>query len=162
MKTLIQSIQEKLVFNKHTKAKTFNSIQDLSDKYDFDIISSELQITSERKQFYYKVYKVSNDLFKNNICDKIVELNDKELMQYENDLCYHFKDILDNKYIIELTNYTNDDQVCGVIRIVDENDKMMASALYDCIKSTVRFKILEDEEEAEKILVNIIDYIVNN
>ena len=156
-------ILEKLKLSKNLKiGNNVNSIQELSDKYKFDLLSSGFNTTSAGKQFNYKEYKVSNNLLKTSISDKIVEINDQELKQYANDLNYHFKDILDNKYTIELTNYANDDQVWGLIAIEDTNNKIMAQVLYNCIKSTIAFKMLKDEKEAEKILVKVIDYIVNN
>ena len=163
MKSLLSIISEKLVITKDTKEKDYNnSIEELSIKYDFELLSIEFdKSSSQGKQFNYKEYKVSNDLFKTNISDKIVELNDQELKQYANDLNYHFKDILDNKYTIELINYMNYDQVWGLIAIVDTNKRIMAQVLYNCVKSTIAFKILEGEKEAEKILSNVIDYIVS-
>lgn len=163
MKSLLNSIQEKLIITKDTKEKeNNNSIQELSNKYKFDLISLRSNTTSEGKQFNYKEYKVSNNLFKTSISDKIVEVNDQELKQFANNLNYHFKDILDNKFTIELTNYTNYDYVWGIIRINNKDNKNITQALYDCIKSTIGFKIVKDENEAEKILANVIDYIVNN
>ena len=158
----LQEVNEKLVINKYSKAKTFNSIKDLSDEYNFDLLYFGLKTPTVGKPFNYKEYKVSNDLFKNNICDKIVELTEQEIKKFANDLNYHFKDILNNDYTIELTNYTNYDSVWAVIRIYNKDYDNIAQALYDCIKSTIGFKILKDEREAEKILVNVIDYIINN
>lgn len=160
MKTIDNYIQEKLVFNKHTKSKTFNSIQELSDKYDFDLFISYLDKSLTRQQFNYKEYKVSNNLFKTNIGDKIIKLDEKEIIQYENDLNYHFKDILNNNYTIKLSNFISEGYVWAIIRIENKNNKNHAQALYDYIKSTIKFKILKDEKEAEKILSNVIDYIV--
>ena len=63
---------------------------------------------------------------------------------------------------IELTNFCVYDSVWGAIRIDDKNNEQIAYTLYDCIKSTIKFKILDNEKEGEKILSNVIDYIINS
>lgn len=163
MKNLKELIIEKLKINKNIGKDTLcNSINELSDKYDFDLIGSGFDKKSfQGKQFNLKEYEVSNKFFITNIGEKLTVLDHQEIKQYENNLNDHFKDILDNN-TIKLTNFCHYDSVWGAIRIDDKNNEQIAYTLYDCIKSTIQFKILNGEKEGEKILVNVIDYIVNN
>lgn len=164
MKKLKELIVEKLKINKNIgKDILCNSISELSDKYDFDLISSGIDKKSfEGKQFNLKEYKVSDKIFHVNIGNKLTILDHQEIKQYANNLNYHFKDTLDNKYTITLANFNHYDSGWGAIRITDKNNETIAKVLYDYIKSTIQFKILKDEKEVEKILSNVLDYIINS
>ena len=158
-----KQVDEKLVFNKHTKAKINYSIEKLSDKYNFDLIDSEYRTWYGGKKYNNKEFKVSNDLFKTNITNKILELNDEEIKSFADNLNNHFKDILNDKYSIALGNFKGFADNWCIIRL-DIDDDMCAEALYSDTKKTITFKILKDETEAEieKILSNVIEYIINN